>query len=366
MRIGINATSFPDRPSGARQRLVGLYGALFRARPDNDYLIYEPRDCRVASWFDGLANVRGIVTPMAADDRRQRLLAGVGYWRRRLADDRLDLFEALHLPLIRAPHCPTLLTVHDARPVSRDVHSARRLLNRAVLKWSLRNADLVVTVSDTMRHELQRIEPAATIATLFNGIDPAPFEQASAASAMPGLPADFLLAVGHFEPRKNYQHLLEAMALLGRSHPDMGLVIVGKDGGSLDVTREAIDRLGLGERVTLLNAVDDAQLAQLYRTARMLVFSSTYEGFGIPILEAMAAGCPLCLSDIPVFRELTEDQGVYFNPLDPAAMAEVIAGLLGRTRRQATLVAYGRRRIADFSFTHLARQLNELHTTILS
>lgn len=363
MRVGINATSFTDRPSGARQRFVGLYGALFRARPANDYVIYEPRDCRVADWFGGLANVRGFPTPLAGDDRWQRLVRGFSYWRHRLTADRLDLFEALHLPLIRAPGCPTLLTLHDARPVATDIPASRRRLNRALMQWSMRSADLVVTVSETMRQELLSIEPTALIATIHNGIDPAPFQQAS---PDPEYPSHFLLAVGHFEPRKNYPALIAAMALLGPGHPGLGLKIVGKDGGSLAETRALVDRLGLGTRIALMTAVDDRQLIALYRAARMLVFPSTYEGFGIPVLEAMAAGCPLCLSDTAVFRELTEDAGAYFPPGDPRAMAGAIAGLLESPERQREAIAYGRRRVGDFAFVTLAEQLDHLHRGLVS
>lgn len=359
MRIGINATSLNDRPSGAKQRFLGLYGALFRAHPDNEYLIYEPADCRVGAWFADLPNVRGIATPLPSTARWQRLLRGFGFWRRRLANDRLDLFEALHLPLIRAPDCPTLLTVHDARPVLPDVPLVRRTLYRHVLRRALRDADHVITVSDTMRGELIGIEPSARIATIYNGIDPRP---AAASPAGPTeLPAHFVLAVGHFEVRKNYAALLTAMTLLPAGHSELCLVIIGRDGGTLAETAALIDRLGLRSRVQLLTDVEDAALATLYRAAQMLVFPSTYEGFGIPVLEAMAAGCPLALSDLPVFRELTNDQADYFDPRDPSTIAATIDGLLGSTSRRDAQRDFGRRRIADFAFATLAEQLDGIH-----
>ncbi len=370
MRIGINATSFIDRPSGARQRFVGLYGALFRSRPEHHYLIYEPRDCRVAGWFTGLPNVTGIITPMPSDDRWQRWARGLGYWRRKLRRDRLDLFEALHLPLIRSPNCPTLLTVHDARPILSDVPMVRRAIYRQVLRRSLRDADAVITVSDTMRAELAAVEPRASITTIYNGIDPAPFEAAKGSGPAIvrglGLPSDFLLAVGHFEPRKNYASLIEAILILRRTHPTVDLVIVGKDGGSLAEARALIERLGLSGQVRLLSSVDDRQLAGLYDAARLVVFPSTYEGFGIPLLEAMAAGCALCLSDIPVFRELTENRGAYFPPLAPPMIAASVAALLDSPDLRGELIAYGRRRVGDLAFDKLAAELDLLHQRLMS
>lgn len=359
MRIGINATSLNDRPSGARQRLVGLYGALFRANPDNDYIIYEPSDCRVADWFAGLPNVRGVATPLPSTSRWRRFARGIGLWRGLLGRDRLDCFEALHLPLIRAPACPTILTVHDARPVLGDVPLLRRTLYRHVLRRSLARADAVITVSDTMRADLLAIEPKARITTIYNGIDPAPF--GIALPPEPGIASPFILAVGHFEPRKNYDNLVRAFALIAARPDSPRLVIIGKDGGSLAATRQRVDELGLAGQIDLLHSVDDARLVSLYRAARLLVFPSTYEGFGIPLLEAMAADLPLALSNIAVFRELTEDRAAYFDAHDPAAMTSVMLDVLGSPECQAEQRAYGRRRLADFTFATLAAQLNALH-----
>lgn len=363
MRIGINATSLNDRPSGAKQRFIGLYGALFRANPDNEYVIYEPRDCRVARWFADCLNVRGVATPLPSNGRWRRFVGGLSYWRHQLPHDRLDLFEALHLPLIRAPDCPTLLTVHDARPVLPEVPLIRRTLYRQVLSRALRNADQVITVSNVMQAELLGIEPSARITTIYNGIDArrVAAQPVSRSGHTPHVPAHYLLTVGHFEARKNYPALLAAMALLRATHPELGLAIVGKDGGTLAEAAALVDQLGLESSVRLLTEVDDAALARLYDDARMLVFPSTYEGFGIPLLEAMAAACPLALSDLPVFRELSEGQASYFDPHDPAAIAATISALLAAPARQDKQRAYGRRRIKDFAFATLAEQLNGLH-----
>ena len=367
VRVGINATSLNNRASGARQRFVGLYGALFRLRPDHEFLIYEPTDCRVGEWFADLPNVRAISTPLPSDSRWKRWALGLTYWRRQLARDRLDLFEALHLPLIRAPGCPTILTVHDARPVRVDVPLLRRTLYRRILCQALRGADEVVTVSDTMKSELAGIEPRAVLTTIYNGIDPGSFQDGGEDARLLrqlSVPDDFLLAVGHFEPRKNYASLIDSMVLLRSRHPDLHLLIVGHDGGSLADTRAQIEALDRSERVLLLTHVDDVSLGALYRAARLLVFPSLYEGFGIPILEAMAAGLPMVLSDLDVFRELTEDKAAYFPAQNPAAMAAAIAQLLDSPSRRQAMADYGRRRVENFSFGALACELDKLHERI--
>ena len=363
MRIGINATSLSARPSGARQRFEGVYGALFRANPENEYLIYEPRDCKVAAWFPDCPNIRGIPTTMSSAGRWSRLLGGLTHLRRRLAADRLDLFEALHLPVTRSPSCPTITTIHDIRGGSDQAPPLQRQFYRRMLRHALRSSH-VITVSNSMKRSLLAVEPAAHITTIYNGIDPARF------AAGPGeaflMTGDFLLAVGHFELRKNYDMLVRAMALLAVDVDVPRLVIVGKDGGSLDTTRALIASLGLAGKVDLLLDVDDARLAALYRAARLLVFPSKYEGFGIPVLEAMASQLPMALSDLPVFRELTEDRADYFDPADPAAMARSIKALLTSPQRQVEQLAYGHARIAQFEFHALAAQLDALHRETVS
>jgi glycosyltransferase involved in cell wall biosynthesis len=301
----------------------------------------------------------------------RRAAIGLGYWRAALARERLDLFETFHLPLVRAPDCPTVLTVHDARPVLREVPLLKRLLYGSVIRSALRRADHVVTVSDTMRSEILAIEPAASVATIYNGIDPDLFDaveraESEACRTHLALPESFLLAVGHLEQRKNYARLVEALARLRDGGSPQSLVIVGNDGGNGGAIRAAVERNGLSEHVRILSGVSDAELAALYELSRLVVFPSYYEGFGIPILEAMAAHRPLVVSDIPVFRELTEGKGAYFPPHDAAAMAATLADVLGDRERQAALVAYGERRVLDFTFERLADQVAGVHRAILA
>jgi len=225
------------------------------------------------------------------------MLNGLGYWRSAFAQDRLDLFETFHLPLVAARNCPTVLTVHDARAVLPEIPLAERMLHKAVFRRALGRADHVVTVSDVMRRELLAICPEATVSTIYNGIDPTPFNRLPPSGEQTrsklGLPTQFILAVGHLEARKNYVRLIQAVATLRDRGQRISLVIVGNDGGQAKGVIEVINRLSLSDVVRLLTGVTDGELADLYSMCTMVAFPSRYEGYGIPVLLAMAAQRPI-------------------------------------------------------------------------
>jgi glycosyltransferase involved in cell wall biosynthesis len=370
VRVGLNATCFNERPSGARQRFIGIYGALIALRPDIEFVIYEPVDCAVAGWFGGAANVVARPTPVPSSGRLRKLVASLGFWNKQLASDRLDLFEAFNMPVFGKPRCSTIFTIHDVREIRDNVPRPQRDFYTMVLRRELRRVDHIITVSDTMRKEIAQIAPGTPITRIYNGIDPSRFRGAdpaalAATTARLGVPQGFALAVGHLEERKNFLRLVEAFALLRDSGRTLPLLIVGNDGGSRSEIAAAVARHGLETQISLLQGVTDEELCHLYALSRLVVFPSRYEGFGIPVLEAMAAHRPLVTSDIAVFQELTEGRGAYFPPDDASAIAAQIARLLDDQQLASDLVRYGDTRIADFGFPSLAAQLSALYQTLV-
>lgn len=369
MRVGLNATCFNDRPSGANQRFVGLYGALIRQNPHIEFVVYEPSDQRIAGWFGDAPNVSARVTPIPSVGRLARVRAGFNYWSRRLREDRLDVFEAFHLPLVRAPDCPTILTIHDLRPLLRDTPTPTRAMATLVLHHAFARADHVIAVSDAVADEVRAFHPAARVSTVYNGVDPASFAMPSAQAvaavrARYALPGSYLLAVGHLEARKNLPMLIEAVALLrcrGMARP---LAIVGNDGGERAAIRSRIAEHGLADLVTVIEHADNDAVRALYAGCEMLVFPSRYEGFGIPILEAMAMDKPMVLADTAVFRELTAGQGVYFPVDDAQAASEAIERTWRAPTEQARQRAFGRARLHDFTFNQLAGQVAALYESL--
>lgn len=370
MKIGLNATCLNERPSGARNRFVGIYGELIKRLPDTEFVVYEPADCRVGSWFGGAPNVSPRPTPIPSDGRVRKVIGGMGYWRAAFALEDFDIFEGFNLPLVKAPTGRTVLTIHDIRGVHANYGVLQRVAFKSVLGKSLSSADHVVTVSEAMKKEIRDWHPSVPISVIYNGLDPRHFDPVPQSELLAvrekfSLPGEFMLAVGHFEVRKNYSYLIDAMALLRDRGRACSLVIVGNDSGERKAIEERIVSENLFDSVKILGGLSDLEVRCVYKLCNLFVFPSSYEGFGIPILEAMAAGCPMVLSDIPVFREITQDQGVYFRPNDVESMVFAIENVFSSNSERARLVAYGTQRVKVFDFKSLAAQMEHVYRVLV-
>lgn len=369
MKIGLNATCINDRPSGAKQRFIGINRELVKRLPDVEFVIYEPDDCRVASWFDGAPNVSARKTRLPSQGRARRFIGGFQYWRSALSLEGFDIFEGFNLPLVKATTGQTLLTIHDIRGLS-ESSVWNRTVYKSVLASSLKAADHVITVSESMRKEILNFYPEVPISVITNGLDASEFDRVSAVDLQEfrrkfTLSEEFVLAVGHFESRKNYLRLIDAIALLRDRGRSCSLLIIGNDSGERKAVEERVASANLAGSVKILSGISDLEVRCAYKLCSLFAFPSTYEGFGIPILEAMAAGRPMVLSDIQVFQEITESQGIYFPYDDIELMASAIEEGLSSSSERARLVSYGNERVKAFSFQALAGQLDFLYQSLM-
>ena len=369
MKIGLNATCLNDRPSGAKQRFIGIYGELVRRLPDSEFVVYEPADCRVGAWFGGAPNVSVRSTPIPSEGRARKFFSGQRYWDTALSREGFDIFEALNLPLVKAPTGQTILTIHDIRGMRSESGILERAAYKVFFKRSLMASDHVITVSETIKQEILSFFPKVSISVIHNGLDATQFAAVSEVDLQVvrrkfSLPENFILAVGHLELRKNYLSLIDAMAKLRDWGRSCNLVIVGNDSGERKVLEERIESASLTGAVHFLSGLSDLEVRCAYKLCSLFVFPSSYEGFGIPILEAMAAERPMVLSDISVFREITQDQGVYFPHADADAMAVAINTVLSSSNERARLIDYGKQRAQAFSFQRLSGQMESLYRAL--
>lgn len=366
MKVGLNVTCLNDRPSGAKQRFLGIYGPLFNLLPDVEFVIFEPKDCHVSGWFPSQPNLSKRETPIPSLGRAGKLLKGCNYWKRSLASENFDAFEAMHIPLTRPSKGKTLLTVHDIRGVTRENNFAKRKLHSSVLRNALKRADHVVTVSNTIRSEILNFYPNTPVSVIYNGVDSSAMQSVTqngvnAFRTKYNLPREYILAVGHIEKRKNYAKLIEAIAFLKHRKFDCSLVIIGNDSGELVSLKKLISDMDLNDNIFILADLSNDEVRCAYSNCTLLAFPSSYEGFGIPILEAMVAGKPMVLSDLEIFREITQNQSIYFDESNVESMADAIEFGLCSQQDRDDMVEYGFQRIHDFEFGHLANRLCRLY-----
>ncbi len=275
----------------------------------------------------------------------------------------------IHLQYFVAPRIgiPTVVTVHDLSFTRRpELFGFRdRILLGGLVPGSVRRATQVIAVSEFTRMDLidrYRLDPDRVVA-ICNGVA-ARFhpdsDAASEARASLGLERPFVLFVGALQPRKNVPALLDAFARL-RGHDDVELVLAGRDRGGLAEVRERIRDLALGRRVRLLGHVSEAALPALYSAAEALAFPSLYEGFGLPALEAMACGTPVCASVTTGLGEAVGDAGLTFDPGSPEEISDCIRRLLEEDELRASLRASGLARAASFTWRRSAEATADVY-----
>jgi glycosyltransferase involved in cell wall biosynthesis len=249
-------------------------------------------------------------------------------------------------PLVRP--CPIVVTLHDCTIESNVAFAGNRVrqtwlrtATAKVLTW----ATAITSPTMASLAEIRRHYPRAPHATLVpNGVDNWQFADVPAAAAAAarhrfGLPEQFILTVGAHRPHKNHQTLVKALARLPEH---ISLVIIGYfDRGFSDPLPGLIAELGVGSRVMLVPRMPEEWLPAVYRAASVFAFPSLAEGYGMPVLEAMAAGVPVVMSDLPVLREIAGSAALTVPALDVAAWTAAIGQVLGSPGLSASLARAG-------------------------
>ena len=257
---------------------------------------------------------------------------------------------------------PAVVFVHDLafklRPA--EVPWQQRLYLGAVLGRSLRNAAAVLVPSEATRRDLLACYPITGLKSRVHVVPEGVSPEAPPGPLPPRLEPGFILAVGTIEPRKNYPRLLaayrhlrrESVPLLLGDRPGVPeLVIAGRPGWAYGDT---LERIKAERGVRYLGHVDDATLSALYRSAAILVFPSLYEGFGLPLLEAMAHGLPAVVGNAGALPELADGAAILVDPEDVLSIASGLERLLADPSLREKLGAAGKQRAAEFSWERAA------------
>jgi glycosyltransferase involved in cell wall biosynthesis len=351
MRIGIDATLVrPDRLTGVERYALSLLAALARRAPGELVLFTRPTTTPA---------LRALDVEQHASPFPRRFLTEQAWLPRAARRAGIDLLHMLAFPTPVLWRGPAVITIHDATPWlhPETVSPGMRFYYRPLYAQALRRAAGVITVSNAARRDLLstlQLEPDHVHVTR-NGVAPMFF----VAREPDGPRARYLLAVGTLEPRKNLVTLLDALRLLRREGRDLQLVLVGRRGWADDLPLD-----GISPYVRLTGVVPDAELVELYAGAACFVLPSLYEGFGLSLAEAMAAGTPAVASDIPALREVGGDTVRYAPARDPALLAAAIAAALDDREGSAALAALARERARRFTWDACAEATLEIYRAL--
>jgi len=285
----------------------------------------------------------------------------------------VDVFHALDFigPWLR--EIPLVITVHDMAPWL--WRESRTLINKRYFDWAfpitVARADRIIVDTESTQNDLcqlwPQVEKNVRVVYLAHSEKYSTHknpELFKGLSEKLDLRSAYYLAVGTLEPRKNYSLMLRAFHQLIEQEqsqiPDIKLVIVGKPGWLYKSIYKQIVDLGLSDKVVLANSFTDEELCQLYVHCLAYVITSKYEGFGLPVLEAMASGAPVISSNAAALREVGGDAAMVFDLTDPDSLVDCMRAMLDPGCRQ-DYRGRGLKRVKDFSWRKTAEQTRKIY-----
>lgn len=356
LRVGIDGRVFSSPAAGVRRYVNALVPALRALNVPLDLVMLGGLARDLPPGFEHVAEPRHPPTNLGWT------LVGLPLAARRAR------VQLLHAPAYTAPvgiRTPVVVTIHD---VSYERHPEwypyrRDRLRRAFYRASARSAARVVTDSAFSASEIHAAYDIALdrIAVVPLGVVPRFAAGEPVASDVPG---PFVLHVGDLHARRNLVVVLQAVLALrrrGGAAARLTLVLAGVDRGVVPQLQEQATAAGAPGALTVLGVVSDARLDALYRDAAALVYPSLYEGFGLPVLEAMARGTPVVAARASSVPEVLGEAGVLLDPGDGAGWAASLDAIIEQPGRRAALAEAGRARAATFTWERTARETYEVY-----
>jgi glycosyltransferase involved in cell wall biosynthesis len=366
-RVGFDARAIVFPAEGVRRYARELFSRLPALAPDIDFVaIDSPRGINLSA---GTVRGPGAVA-LPTNLARSALALPVA-----VAQARLDLF---HAPAYTAPlvgRTPVVVTIHDVSYVRRPEFYAHQ--SGVIRQWFYRRSAsrAVHVITDSAFSEQEIVAaygiPRARITVTPLGVG-SPFSPAVAdipVSLPPGVRVPYALHVGDLHARRDLMTALRAVLNVGQrqapGEPALQLVCAGRDYGAANALRQASTDAGAPDMLVLAGQVSEDALLGLYQRAVALVYPSLYEGFGLPVLEAMACGTPVVAARAGSLPEVVGDGGLLVAGGDWSAMADALAMLLTDADRRQAQRERGLARAADFSWDRTARQTLDVYRSCL-
>ena len=358
MRIAVDASSLACAENGIGRYLGSVLDAMLAQAGDRvEWLLYGRGAMAGATWPE---NVRLRSDRLPAHlGRISSLAASMPWW---LEQDRPDVFwgPAHRLPLRVPGNVARVVTIHDLcwLKAPQTMRASTRRLDALLMPRALRAADRIVAVSRATAQQLREAFPDAAkkISVVHEAASRMPPPESRDLLAFLGICERYVLFVGTTEPRKNLRRLLRAFAQATSDDPRIRLVVAGQPGwGAEEALRES-ENADLADRVLWLGRIDDGTLATLYRHAECLALPSLYEGFGLPLLEALSHGTPVLTANNSAMPEVAGDAGLLVDPEQVESIADGLRRMLFDAPLRDSLASRATVQAARFSWDKAARE----------
>jgi glycosyltransferase involved in cell wall biosynthesis len=369
VRIAIDLRKLHDYGIGTYVR--NLVTELARQDDDARYvLLCRPDDCEFVESLG--ARFESMPDRSANYSAREQITVPLA-----LRRARVDLFHAPHYVVPPLTGCPFVVTIHDCIHLRFPQYLPNRAAYyyaRGMMTMAARRAQRVLTVSEASKDDILHFlrVPADKVEVIYNALD----ERLASAPTADDigrvrdrflLTSPFILYTGNIKPHKNVDRLIEAFSILRRrGFEDVKLLIIGDEISKYQNLRRLVHRFQLHQKIRFLGFVPDATLSALYRLASVFVFPSLYEGFGLPPLEAMAAGAPVITSNVSSLPEVVGDAALLIDPLDAGAIADAMAQVLTDQALRASLIARGHERVKAFSWARSVGRVRQVYAELVA
>ena len=363
MRIGINTLYLlPGKVGGTEVYIRNLVKWLTRVDRKNEYIIFINKES--IGVFDELIHrVRIVLCPVKATSRPLRILWEQFILPAQMRRLKIDLLLSAGMTSPFFSSAASVLVIHDLQHINQPQNFAWYYLPflKAIIYLSAKTSDALIAVSgyvkdDVVRH--YRILPDRVFVA-YNAVDRDKFfrrgkEDVEVVRRRYNLPESFIFYPASSLPHKNHKRLLEAFKKVKEEVQDIKLVLTGTRDYGYEVIEKSIKEFGLDDDVLFLGWLSHDDVPLIYNAANVLVFPSLHEGFGMPVIEAMASGVPVICSGIPPLKEITDSAAIFVDPFDPRDIARGILSVLTDNKLRERLIEDGLERAGMFTWEKTA------------
>lgn len=370
MRIGINALYWlPDSMGGTQTYFLNLVKNLVHGAPNDQFFLFI-NAIAAASYDFRAGNLTVVHCQVSGHDRMMRLIWENTVLPKHARHYQLDLMHSLGYLSPLAMPIPSVVTVldmiHFTRPA--DIGASKLLMWRLLFPLSLARAAKIITISRSVMDELVSFYPwvAKKTSPIHLGVDHELFSINSSSARSMSLQHPYVLAVASLSRHKNLGAIIRAFSLVAVQMPVLHLLLVGMRSNAAEELFSLARESGLSDRIRFTGRIPDSELVSLYQNATAFIYPSFYEGFGLPVLEAMACGCPVIASNRFSIPEIAGDAALLIDPSDTLQVAGATAMLVNSPGLRESLVKRGIHQAKRFNWTKTAEETLDVYRHVIS